>query len=143
MYSKCRPSVGSSERRQQNTIYESDTTNLTVSQADLMDVLGIGAEHAVTSKELLALTGITNTRELRRRVSEARASGAVILSGPTGYYLPNDGEKGQHEAAEFLKMIESKAVSTFRAGEPARLFLRNILPGQISLSTYPERGELQ
>ncbi len=128
------------ERQDQNTIRVQTTTDAPSCQALLLDCLYPGAENAIPSKDLLTMIGLTNTRELRRVVADARRAGAVILSDRSGYYLPSDGEQGQQEAADFLRMIEAKAAATFQAGDSARRFLRAVIPGQTTVTTGTENG---
>lgn len=98
----------------------------------LADILPKGAEHGIKTADLKLLLGLRDTRAVRRFISAARSAGAVILSGDTGYYLPDDGEKGRQEAEIFVSTVTAKGVSTIRATESAKAFL-DILPGQLGI----------
>lgn len=140
-YSMSRPVAGgTTERRNQKSSYEQITTDAPSCQALILDCLGVGAENATKTADLLKMTGISSPRELRRIIAELRASGALILSGLGGYYIPASGTQGQHEAADFVRVIESKAIATLHAADPARRFLHSIVPGQTSISSM-EGGE--
>ena len=122
------------ERQQNNTNCVHSTTTERDCQARLMDALQVGSENATSTAALLALTGISNPRELRRVVSNAREGGAVILSDSRGYWLPSDDRRGQEEAAAFVEMMTAKGIATLRAADSARQFLRRNLPGQITVT---------
>lgn len=122
------------EHQDKNTLRVHDTTTELDCQARLMDALQIGAENATSTAALLALTGISNRRELRRIVAKAREGGAVILSDCRGYWIPSEDRRGQEEAAAFVELMTNKGVATLRAADSARQFLRRDLPGQITVT---------
>lgn len=128
---------GTTERRNQKYPHEQSTTDAPSCQAQILDYLGIGAENATSSNILREMLGLADIRQLRKKIAEARADGALILSGPGGYYLPADGEQGQQEAADFLRTLDAKANSMLRAGDGVRRFLRDLIPGQ---TTFAEGG---
>lgn len=128
------------ERLQSNTNCVHNTTTERDCQARLMDVLQVGSENATSTAALLALTGITNRRELRRIVSKAREGGAVILSDSRGYWIPSADRQGQEEAAAFVEMMTGKGIATLRAADSARQFLRRNLPGQITVTSAETGG---
>lgn len=87
----------------------------------IASLLPIGKENAISTKELVQLTGCSSARELQIYISEERKKGAVICSSTTGgYYLPaNHGE-----IAEFCKSLENRAKNTFVAIQSARRALK-------------------
>ena len=95
-------------------------------------ILHKGAENGQTTDELRRMLGVSETRVIRHLIAQERAAGAVILSGITGYYLPDDGEKGRQEAAAFVASITAKGISTLRAADSAKEFLDR-LPGQLEI----------
>lgn len=83
-----------------------------------------GAEHAISTRELQRWTGL-GIRDLRAQVAREREAGALILSrAEGGYFLPDEGEKGQQEMRRFLVTMRGKAVNTLRATIPAQEALR-------------------
>ena len=99
----------------------------------IADILPHGAEHAVSSAEVMRLCGISSIRQLRAAIAEERAAGALILSNTTGgYYLPAEGEQGREEMQHFVNTVRSKALALLCAARPARAALR-IMAGQESL----------
>ena len=76
-------------------------------------LLGEGKENARSAAELAAMVG-TDERSIRRAISAARTSGALICSGVPGYWLPGD----PAELHETYKKIYSQAISTLAALQP-------------------------
>jgi len=109
-----------------------DTTTAAREQGFFERILPKGAENGIKTAELLKITGLSDVRTIRKLVSDERAAGAVILSGDSGYYLPDDGEKGRQEVEAFIATVTSKGVNTIRAVRSAQVFLDN-LPGQIEI----------
>lgn len=140
---KSRPSVCKTERRQAETqpfanqqeqripLHDSITRSGTA-QSFFQRVLPKGAENAIKTAELCRMMGIKDARVLRKKISDERALGAVILSGDTGYFLPDDGEKGRQEAAAFIATVTAKGANTIKAVRSAQAFLE-ALPGQVEL----------
>lgn len=126
-----RPTAGTMERQAQTIEQRHHTTPGAGCQADILDLIPRGPENAITGRVLSRLMGVGG-REIRRRIAEARAAGKIILTdGAGGYYLPSDnGQRGRDEVKAWLDRITAKGVSTIQAGNSARLWLRNVLPGQ-------------
>ena len=95
-------------------------------------ILPQGEENAMSTAELLRITGMSSQRVLRKLISEERATGAVILSSDKGYFRPDSGEKGRAEAEAFIATVTAKGANTIRAVQSARAFL-NRLPGQMDM----------
>lgn len=119
--------------------------NFTISsgtaQGFFQSVLPKGAENAIKTTELCRMMGIRDPRALRKMISDERALGAVILSGDSGYFLPDDGEKGRREAAAFIATVTAKGANMIRAVRSAQAFLDG-LPEQIEIGGYAD-GERQ
>lgn len=59
-------------------------------QLRIVDLLHPGAENAISRRDLMALTGLSD-RELRREIEAERRSGTPILSdNQHGYYMPSN-----------------------------------------------------
>lgn len=137
---KSRLPVCKTERRQaetdaqqeQSSPLTNDTTQSGTVQGFFTSILPKGAENGIKTPELLRLTGLSDTRTIRKLISDERAAGAVILSGETGYYLPDDGEKGRRETEAFVATVTAKGVNTIRAVRSAKAFL-DTLPGQMEI----------
>lgn len=55
----------------------------------IYNFLPVGQENAISTQELLRMTGYKSARELQDRISRERETGAVICSGAgSGYWLP-------------------------------------------------------
>lgn len=149
---KSRPSVCKTERRQAETQpfasqqeqlfpLHDFTMQSGTAQSFFQNILSKGAENAIKTAELCRMMGIKDPRALRKMISDERALGAVILSGDSGYFLPDDGEKGRREAAAFIATVTAKGANTIRAVRSAQAFLDG-LPGQIEIGGYAD-GERQ
>lgn len=78
----------------------------------IASLLPVGKENAISTAELVRLTGCTSARELQQYIASERKAGAVICSSTTGgYYLPANHE----EMAEFCKVLENRAKNTLMA----------------------------
>ena len=76
-----------------------------------------GKENAISTKDLVKLSGCKSERHLRERIAEERAAGAIICSGSqNGYWLPKD----RKEILEFCQTMESRAKNIFNAVRSAR-----------------------
>lgn len=93
-----------------------------------------GEENAITSSELVRLTGFKSVRELQNEIAREREAGSLILStcrGGGGYFRPAPGEAGKQEIAAFVSTLASRAIGTFRALKSAKRELKT-LDGQIT-----------
>ena len=90
-------------------------------------LLPVGAENAISMKELMQTTGLT-ARKVRSCIMRERAAGIAILTvgGSGGYFLPDDGEKGRGELQHFVRLMTAIGVSTLQAAEPAKRMLQQI-----------------
>ena len=83
-------------------------------------LLPVGAENAVSRRELSALTGIED-RQLRRRIAQERRAGALILSSSEingGYYKAASRE----ELRRYVRSMQSRCkeiLAVIRAAEEA------------------------
>lgn len=67
----------------------------------LLDYIPTGEANAVTTAELLRLTGIPSVRALRKEIHQLREQGHIICASmepPAGYYLAENPQ----EAARFV-----------------------------------------
>lgn len=89
-----------------------------------------GAENAISTEQLLHLTGIRHSRALQDIIAAEREHGALILSASKGgYFKPDDGDKGQQEIADFIHTLHARAISTLKALSAARKAL-GVIDGQ-------------
>lgn len=127
-----RPTAGTMERQTQSINLSQRTISGACCQGrPVLDFIPVGPENAVTGRQLSRLMGVSG-REIRRRIALERAAGTVVLTdGAGGYYRPTDnGQRGRAEVAAWLDRLEARGVSTLMAGNSARAWLRNVLPGQ-------------
>lgn len=100
-------------------------------------LLPTGKENAISTKELVQLSGCSSARELQIYIAEERKAGAVICSSTAGgYFLP----ASHKETAEFCKALENRAKNTFVALQSAKKAL-NQLPGQEKLLEEVQEDE--
>lgn len=76
----------------------------------IFDLLPIGAENAVSRRQLIQITGLED-RKLRRKIEKERRAGALILSSSAdmggGYFRPANAE----ELRRWITMMEAHANS--------------------------------
>lgn len=91
----------------------------------IAELLPQGEENAITTADLLRLVGVASARDLQRRVEAERLHGALILStGRGGYFMPSEGEKGQHELSAYVHTTRARALNTLRMLKPATRAMR-------------------
>lgn len=89
---------------------------------DYTKILPAGSKNAISSDDLVLIMGFESTRALQSDISKSRNAGQVILSSTQGgYYLPANDE----EIEEFIKVLQSRAINTFRALRSAREALKH------------------
>lgn len=87
----------------------------------IASLLPVGKENAITTTELLKLSGIGNSRDLQRQIASEREHGAIICSGSgAGYWRPKD----LQEIRTFVQVMDLKAFNTLKAAAGARKLLR-------------------
>lgn len=112
---------------------EDNTTVYKSKPKFIESLLPHGAENAVSTDELLQVTGLCSSRSLKHVVSRERKQGACILSLTNGgYFLPADGEQGIEERRRFVATIRAKAFHTLEAAKPA-LDELSMIDGQLSM----------
>ena len=90
-------------------------------QGPIERLLPQGVQNAITTADLVQLTGYSTARQLQKEIETERNHGALILSSSTGgYYLPSDGPAGKREIKDFINTLNSRAVSTLRTLRAAR-----------------------
>lgn len=113
---------------------DNSTTPQPHKQGLIESMLLKGEENAITSSELVRLTGFKSVRELQNEIAREREAGALILStcrGGGGYFHPAPGEAGKQEIAAFVSTLASRAIGTLRALKSAKRELKT-LDGQIT-----------
>lgn len=100
-------------------------------------LLPVGKENAVTTQELVKMTGCGSARELQQRIAYERERGAIICSGSgRGYWRPKNRQKIQ----EFVKTMNARALNTLKAVKSAKRALR-VPEGQQSMDEGYKDGE--
>lgn len=92
-------------------------------------LLPVGKENAISTVDLMRLSGCSSARELQQHIAKERNAGAIICSGSgKGYWRPKDRE----EIKEFCKTMNARALNTLAAAKSARQALK-IPEGQQSI----------
>lgn len=93
-------------------------------------LLPVGKENAVTTQELVKMTGCGSARELQQRIAYEREHGAIICSGSgRGYWRPKD----RKEIQEFVHTMNARALNTLKAVKSAKRALK-VPEGQQSMN---------
>lgn len=119
------------------------STNPNKAQA-IYDLLPVGEEHAIPSRQLAELAGAASVRDLQSRIALERERGALILSrSKGGYFRPSNGAAGVQEIKRYIRTLRSRAVNTFRAfrGAKAAIAADSELSGQIDLDELAAMGD--
>lgn len=84
-------------------------------------LLPIGRENAVTTENLIRMSGCGSARELQQHIAYEREHGAIICSGSgCGYWKPKD----MQEVRQFVKTMDARAINIFKATKSARALLK-------------------
>lgn len=104
--------AGQQSHKQYNTGQDTKTS--------IYDLLPVGAEYAISRRELSALTGIED-RQLRRQIAKERRAGVLILSSSEsngGYYRAASRE----ELQRYVRSMQSRSkeiLTVIRTAEEA------------------------
>ena len=100
-------------------------------------LLPIGKENAVTTQELVKMSGCGSARELQQRIAYEREHGAIICSGSgRGYWKP----KNRQEVQQFVKTMNARALNTLKAARSAKRALR-VPEGQQTMNGDGKNGK--
>lgn len=100
-------------------------------------LLPIGKENAVTTQELVKMSGCGSARELQQRIAYEREHGAIICSGSgRGYWKP----KNRQEIQQFVKTMNARALNTLKAARSAKRALR-VPEGQQTMDGDGKNGK--
>ena len=92
------------------------------SEFPIASLLPVGKENAISTEDLVNLTGCSSARELQQYIAQARKAGEVICSSTTGgYFLP----ESRMEIAEFRRSLKNRAENTLVAIESAEKALNS------------------
>ena len=92
----------------------------------IMDILPVGKENAISTADLVKITGCTSPRDLQVRIAFERNAGAIICSGSgSGYWSA----KNRQELLEFVHGMDARATNTLAATRSAKRALQ-ITEGQ-------------
>lgn len=95
----------------------------------IMDMLPVGKENAISTADLVKITGCTSSRDLQERIALERNAGAVICSGAgSGYWRA----KNRQELLEFIHCMDARAKNTLAATRSAKKALQ-IIEGQFEM----------
>lgn len=95
--------------------------------SSIYDLLPEGQQNAISRRELIALTGMSD-RALRKAIADERRAGALILSsveyGSSGYFRPSPGNAG--ELRRYIASMTSRGRETFAVLKAAKAALAKI-----------------
>ena len=89
--------------------------------SNLLDLIPVGAENAVPSKQLATAAGFPSVRVMQSEIHRLREKGNLILSSteqPYGYYIAADPQ----EAARFVRSMQSRIREIRRAVRAAKKY---------------------
>lgn len=99
-------------------------------QRKITEILKVGKENAISTTDLVRLSGCSSARDLQQRIAQERNEGAIICSGSKkGYWLP----KNRAEIEEFCKVMDNRAKNIFNATRSAKRAL-DMPEGQQSIT---------
>lgn len=102
----------------------------------IMDILPVGKENAISTANLVKITGCTSPRDLQERIARERGAGAVICSGSgSGYWRA----KNRQELLEFVHCMDARAKNTLASTRSAKRALQ-IIEEQFEMEDI-ENGE--
>ena len=102
-----------------NRVHTGDQSGKT--EFPIMNLLPVEKENAISTVELVRLSGCKSARDLQQRIANERNHGAIICSGSgRGYWKPKD----RQEIQEFVKTMDARALNTLRAAKSARAVLK-------------------
>lgn len=87
----------------------------------LINFLSVGAENAITAKELSNLLN-TNVRNITLEINSLRKRGIIICSKANGYFFPAD----EVDVVEFCRRTNSRIRDIKSIIKPAEKFLREV-----------------
>lgn len=95
----------------------------------IRDILPVEKENAVSTADLVKITGGTSARDLQERIAFERNAGAVICSGAgSGYWRA----KNRQELLEFVHCMDARAKNTLAATRSAKRALQ-LTEGQFDM----------
>lgn len=87
----------------------------------IASILPVGKENAISTADLVKLSGCSSSRELQQHIAYERNHGAIICSGSgNGYWKPKD----RQEIVEFCRTMDARARNTFAATRSAKQALK-------------------
>ena len=92
----------------------------------LLDYIPTGAENAIQAGELCKRAGFPSVRVLQKEIHRLREEGHIICSStepPAGYFIAAN----HHEAARFIRSMESRRREIGRAIKAAKRYAQSII----------------
>jgi len=102
-------------KNEHNRVHEEGKSGKTTPSIE--SLLKRGKENAISTKNLVTLSGSKSVRHLQERIADERAAGAIICSGSgKGYWLPAN----RKEIEDFCHTMDKRARNIFVATKSAR-----------------------
>lgn len=105
--------------------------------ATLRNLGAVGAENAVSTRDLMAEMGLKDVRAFRSMIEDERNAGDLILANGRGLFLPDAGDKGREEVRRWIALMVARISGAARTLKAARGSLRRI-EGQTEISEDAE-----
>lgn len=87
----------------------------------LMDCLSVGAENAVTGKELAKKLNC-HERDITISINVLRKNGVLICSNGSGFFLPEN----DNDIKNFIRQMRSRITDMEKALKPAEDYLKEV-----------------
>ena len=101
-----------------------------INQSLIAKFLQVNEENAITTDELVNITGISDTRVIRKFIEAERRNDIVICASKKGYFLPERDEngiltlQGFDDVQRYFLKSSKTAVSTFQTIQSAKRAMR-------------------
>ena len=112
------PGAATPKQADSKALFEHDTLACYDSNADsdfpsmgrIAEILGHGAENAITTSEIKTICSFPSRRATRAEIARERENGVLICSNNRGLFLPSlDKEQRRQEIEQCLKTSEARA----------------------------------
>lgn len=87
----------------------------------LTDILPVGAENAITSKDLAKIYGC-HERDITKSINALRKNGVLICSNGSGFFLP----KNDDDIKNFIRQMRCRIADMKKALKPAEDYLKEV-----------------
>lgn len=90
-------------------------------KAKIINCLSVGAENAVTGKQLAKMLNC-HERDITMSINALRKNSVLICSNGSGFFLP----KGDEDIKNFIRQMRSRITDMEKALKPAEDYLKKL-----------------